>query len=488
MGPARAESPLPRSALALMLAFCLLSIPILYVPTHVDEWVFLYVGQHMSLDKMPYRDFADNKGPITYLFYRGLWVLFGLQTLGWRLAYLALILIASASLFRISRSLGGDGPALIALAVYLVLMLSADHTGLDAFAISETIGMAPMLLALERSMVARREWEQALNGLLLSLAVLTNVLFWPAVPAFLLLAWRKQIKVGRAFWAGLALLPALFVIVLMLSGSFGAWWDWTIRYHFSYAQSSGRGPLGVWVLLVLLNLKHHLLLLAVLLPFLSRRLEAWRPLILAFALLAAAPFARTAASDLGIDHYEIPALPLYALGAAMLYAWAGPARLLTLLPIVLALLALTAFFTAQNLQFPAQKAYEEQRLAEIGQKMAFLRGGSVWTGWDINEAMVYQALNATAPGRDFFSFVIFRRIDWVKEEETRDFVAGFGQGRIPYVLIKYPIQKWGAPACFSDDYTLPLTIRQTILDNYDCRDTGIAFDKESNVTLCTMRK
>ncbi|VVB57686.1 Uncharacterised protein [uncultured archaeon] len=492
---------------AILLAFFLLGIPALFYPPNVDEWAFLYVGQHMTLAKLPYHDFSDNKGPFVYVFYRLLFSAFGLNTILWRLVFMGIIAASSILLYLIVRRAGARGGALAAMATYLAFMLNTalpDMGGFVSFGITETVGMLFFLGSLALLLHRLKDKPASshppfsirpalcgpagavLAGVLFSLALLTNSLFWPAPLALLILWFFKQIKLDAPFLLGAALPLLLFAAVLIQGSALTDYIKWTVGYNGSISTFVRLSPLSAVVLLILLNFKRHALLLAAALPFLRKNLASYRPLALAFLALAALPTLLRVVSGLELIHYEILTLPLYALGLAALYeTFSGIDRKLALVFIVCVLAATAAWFTYLNLDLPRQYAYGEARTQQIQQNLSSLRGQSIWAG-DLGGDKLYSVLNATYPGKYFFSFFVFTSTPWLREDLIQDFTTQFRAGHVPYVVVTAPLQSIrGIPACYAEDRYFPAPIRQLIFDHYACRDTDLAFDQTHNITLCT---
>lgn len=470
----------------MLILFGLLCLPAFFTLVHEDEWAYTYIGKHMDFDHLPYRDFADNKGPVVYLFYKALYTVFGMNTVLWRPFFVLLVMGAAWKFHEVVRRLGGEGAGLIALATYLVFMLNTDPSGLDSLNNTETIGLFFLMWALERAHHQQDKRGEALTGAILSLSLLTNVLFWPAPLAFAILQFMKQTRTRLWFWAGLGVLPALFAVFLLSTSSFAAWWQWTVVYHVSHMENYLDAPLGRALIYMGLSVKNWLLLALVLLPFLKPSLQKFRPLMLAWLPLAIVPATKVLYSDiLQIDHYGLFLIPIFALGAAMIHAQAkGPDRVLLLIPIAVSLLALAAHFTWENVQMPALKQIENARAGEIAQKLAYMKNGPVWAGIWIDEAAAYEALNGNYAGRHFFSFPLFANIPWIRDEMESEFAKEEQAGRVPYIFTTAPMERVRTDACYDRQLFFPDKIRQIIVRDYDCQPAGIIFDMDRNVTVC----
>ncbi|MDE1798273.1 MAG: hypothetical protein KGH63_02615 [Candidatus Micrarchaeota archaeon] len=490
----------------LALAFVALSVPIWYAIPFVDENVFIYIGQHMSLSQMPYRDFSDNKGPVVYFFYAALNAVFGLDSLGWRLAMLGVLLLGGWAFYGILRTKAGPDGALLGTGLFWLLMLCGpdgpNGLGLVAFRATETIGLALLLASLRLLMVRPAEGREKAggrlaeparswaSGLLFSLALLTNVLCWPAIVAWGWLHWRKEIALNRHFLAAAALPLAAFALVLLATGSWMPYWVWSIAYNFNHGldYATPSGGLGEMMFYLVFNLKHDVLLALVLLPWLWKPLRLYRALTLAFALLSLAPEIRVFYQGLSIDHYEIMTVPAYALGFVAAYAGSrGFDRKVVLGLLVGGALALAAYFTYWNVAYASLYGPWQQMQSRVAAEPALRGNPHVWVP-EIDMGEVYLFSNSTYPGRYFFTFPIFNQIPWIKQDLTDEFLRLDGQGQIQDIVITAPLwQQKTAPACWSESRYVPKPVMDAILDHYDCRPMGYADPAGQNLTLCQRR-
>ncbi len=484
-------------------------MPLWYSATYVDEGVYVYIGRHMGLQQMPYLNLPDNKGPVVYFFYRALFEIFGLNTIAWRLVFLGIILASGWAFYRILRRRADAGGAWLGAGLFWALMLFDQEGGLGllAFRVTETIGLFFLLWSLD--------WLQGLNesktndkparngrqergagifqnasvvsagaGLLLALALLTNSLTWPAVLGWGWLHYKKEIRITPAFLLAAAAPLAVFGLVLLATGSLGAWWTWTVVYNFANgAVFSNGGPAQLLGALIL-SVKQYLFVGLALLPLLWKPARKHAPLALAFLVLAIAPEIHQISHV--TEHYDIMIVPTYLLGLVAWYdACKGFDRQVVAGIIIASGLLLAAYFTALNVSQMGDYARERSYMARMASQTELINNSHVWAPY-IFQSSLYAITNASYPGRHFFDFWLFNEIPWIRTEIVDEFASLDARGQVQYVVVAdVPIEKMkNEPACWSEMKFLPDPIMRAIFDHYDCRPLNYTDGYGQNLTLC----
>jgi hypothetical protein len=230
------RAALGRSALAGPAAFVALvgvaaaSRPATYsMPVDENTGAYLYVGKVILDGGAPYRDAADNKGPVTYLLFAGIRAVAGSSELVVRLVLLLFAGAAALALAALVRRWAGLAAG--AVAGVVLATLGSANAVLGADPDTEQFALAPLATAL---WLAGREGalSAAGAGALAAAAVAMNVGLVVAVPfvAWELLRVRAgrsarvpaaalgaaAVPVGLATWLGLA--GALRALVVQVGG------------------------------------------------------------------------------------------------------------------------------------------------------------------------------------------------------------------------------------------------------------------------------
>lgn len=100
----------------------MLRIPSLFEPFwYGDEGIFAAVGRNLNLGGTLYQTAWDNKPPMIYITYAGIFKAFGVSMFSLRLLTLCVVLITAAAIFEIGEKVLGTKRALFATAVFGVL-------------------------------------------------------------------------------------------------------------------------------------------------------------------------------------------------------------------------------------------------------------------------------------------------------------------------------------------------------------------------------
>jgi 4-amino-4-deoxy-L-arabinose transferase-like glycosyltransferase len=191
------------------------------VISDMDEGTYIYAGKLLAGGAVPYRDFLLAHPPLAILL-TGAWQwLFGSEIMPIRLAYLALVLASTVSLYAIGRALSRSHlGGLLCVATYMAGMLFLANMG-------RTVRLEPLMNAFLLAAVALYLWRpdsartRAVVGALLAGAVLVKLV--AVVPAgFIFLADALWMRPGRQFvrsWlaagagAAAVLVPAAAVLL-----------------------------------------------------------------------------------------------------------------------------------------------------------------------------------------------------------------------------------------------------------------------------------
>jgi hypothetical protein len=191
------------------------------VISDMDEGTYLYAGKLLSQGLIPYRDFLLAHPPLVVLLAAGWESIAGSSIMAARLAYLAVVLIATVPLYlvakRLSRSMLGG---LLAVATYTTGMLLLADMG-------RTIRLEPMMNAFligGFALYFLRSDSPRLRvviGIVFACAILVKLV--AAVPLVLLFAgdlfWSRRGRSFATFWSpvllggAIVLLPAAAILL-----------------------------------------------------------------------------------------------------------------------------------------------------------------------------------------------------------------------------------------------------------------------------------
>jgi hypothetical protein len=313
-------------------------IRLINLPLERDEGDFAYGGQLMlqgvSIYQGAYTDAL--KLPGTCAAYALAMVLFGQTTAAIHTAVILVTLGTAIFVFFLTRRIGGDGAAVVAVGTYALLSINPQSLGLAAHATHFVMlpAMAGFFLLQnlnEKTSAARIFFA----GLLLGVAIVmkqTGAVF--GIFAAIWVAYGEWISPGKSWrrlatrWGWLALgglLPfGLTCALIALAGDWPQFWLWTFKFTSAHAvtltlaeslaeavdvarQLFVASP-GLWLLAVA----------GIILLFYEPSLRPWRFFILSFALFSAA-----AVSPGWRPHYFIQFFPVAGLlaGVAFRVSW-----------------------------------------------------------------------------------------------------------------------------------------------------------------------
>lgn len=260
----------------IILLFSVLSIPMLYSPLFIDESAFLYVSKNMSLDKLPYRDFIDNKGPVAYLFFKAIEALFPQNIVLFRSVFLILTIIAGFALKEIVKKVADEDSSLIAFAIYFALYLIPFEF---TFGTTEPLGMFFMLVSLALFLRFNGPHFQLISGLLLSFSVMTNVIFMPSLLPFAILHLWKKVRIVPSFAYGLLFGLSLFLFPMAMLGILPDFFFWYFNYNFAYIGGTAAAA-DFWARLLFqfYDIRHYAVAIFVFYPFFPKSFQNMRHL------------------------------------------------------------------------------------------------------------------------------------------------------------------------------------------------------------------
>jgi len=228
----------------IVLAAGLIRARLLNVPFERDEGEYAYAGQLILAGVPPYTLLYTQKLPGTHLLYALAMALFGRTVAGARLGLLVATSATCLGVFRLARRFFSLRDALVGAAAYAVLALSTKLLGPFGHATHFVAAFAVWgLVALARALESRGARWYFVSGFLLGAGILMKqhgVVFltcgasWIAIgPA------RKKGKRLAILLLGSAIPFGLLGLWLLLSGSFGRFWFWVVRYGASYGTMEG---------------------------------------------------------------------------------------------------------------------------------------------------------------------------------------------------------------------------------------------------------
>lgn len=459
--------------------FAILAIPRLFAPLFIDSWIFVYIGKNMSFDKLPYRDLDDNKGIMTYLYYRGLDFFFGQNYLAWRICGMLMVILSALVFWRILRNRIGKEQALAGTAFFLAIELFPATV---SFELSETIGLLPMLCAIAL-LYENRKWGEKADiaaGLLFSLSLLTNIIFIPAIFVFALLHLFGEVRIRRHFVIAAAILPVLFIAILLATGSLGAFIERFVYYNLSFSRAViGEGGY-LLPLAFILNYSIIMLIAAALAILFFKRFRKQRNFIVALM-----PLVLVSGTQIFLyaspNHYHVPVIPLYASCFAIIFGGFSGFDGKAVRGLLIAFLALTALYAtnasiAELGHFPQDDDVIFAKAAKAEFPMFFNSGRLLAPSYDMRPSRLYYLANSSYPGHYFFMFSTFARIPWFQQKIDRDIIGNINSGNIDYIVASADCPTLSCPT---------RAISNAIAKNFRCtkaRDFGLG--KEYNYTYC----
>lgn len=195
-----------------------------------DFFLFYHAGSVMANGGELYRDLADDKGPVAYIFFFFLYQLFGTHS-SWALLAASTVLDALLCILlffwlrsRIPVSLPKKPLWQYALAFVLIAYLKSFSIGTVAAGVY-TEQLAMVLLMVSFMLLDKK--RLVLSGILFSLAVCTrqSVIFYLLVPIFLLLQQKRRMAF---FLSGTLSVFLLFVVYWWGNGLLYSAWEMMI--------------------------------------------------------------------------------------------------------------------------------------------------------------------------------------------------------------------------------------------------------------------
>jgi len=208
-----------------------------------DFFSMYYVGRGVAAGQNVFRDFSDNKGPLVYWFFAGLFKIFGYNyttSVFWGLVVLDAIGIflwlevVSKWVEQITGSWGRSwGGEIIVACLYKSLNVGQLMGGIYA----ETLGM--VFLALAWWSWQKEKW--LVSGAFFGMAVLSRqtLVVWGMVFGWW---WIKKVINQQEiikFGMGLCGLVLAFIIHILATNSFMDVWHNLVAYNLSYASAVG---------------------------------------------------------------------------------------------------------------------------------------------------------------------------------------------------------------------------------------------------------
>lgn len=207
-----------------------------------DYFSFYYIGQGVKDGFGMYRDFADNKGPILYLFFTLINLLFGSD-------YLTSLILVSTFIdsftlffiFRITRLLTkADFPqGLISkiLAIFLSVLLFKSFSVGSFFGGFYSENLALLMLSISTFAILKQKYFLA--GVLFSLSFLTRLsfLYFALFQLFLSLKYFS-IRNYSKYFLGISLVSLTVLIYLLLTNNLEAFYQNTVVFNINYISAT----------------------------------------------------------------------------------------------------------------------------------------------------------------------------------------------------------------------------------------------------------
>jgi hypothetical protein len=218
---------------------------LLAMPLERDEGEYAYAGQLILRGIPPYQRLYNVKWPGTYYSFAVLEGLFGQTIEGIRFGVMLVNLAQIGLVFLIARRLFDDWSAAAGAAAFAVFSISPSTLAFAGHATHFVVLAAlAAIVCLQQAIERQRTALYVLAGFFAGLAPIMKqpgIVFTGFVAACCLLAVfragrdvRWKLKTGTAFLAGLATPLLLLLASLWASGTFSAFWLWTITYARNY--------------------------------------------------------------------------------------------------------------------------------------------------------------------------------------------------------------------------------------------------------------
>ena len=232
----------------ILLASLLLRYRMLDVPLERDEGEYAYAGQLLLEGIPPFKLAYNMKMPGIYAAYAAIMAVFGQSSSGIHLGLGFVNVLSTILLFFLVRRFFGETAALSSAALFALLALSKPILGAFAHAthfvvLFALLGTWLLLRALERNTVP---WH-FLAGLAfgVSFTMKQHALPFMALAGCVVLwsQWRARASMrpaairAVAFGAGCLTPFGVICLAMLASGSFGAFWFWTVDYARAYVST-----------------------------------------------------------------------------------------------------------------------------------------------------------------------------------------------------------------------------------------------------------
>lgn len=467
--------------LAVFAMFAILSMPLFFTPVFCDFWVFQYVGAHMSPEKLPYLHLPDSKGIFTYVFYGAIDRLFGANLWAYKAAFWLVASISGLALYLVAKKHLGKSSALVALCSFLVFIRMHD---LDMIGATESIGVAAALSALAILHYSDSRKLNALAGFLASAAALTNVVFLPSFLIFALMWKFAGLKLRKEFWLACLAPIVAFALFLYATGSLGAFIEWFFGYNLfnNRAIYQSTNPL-VFPLAFIVNLPllASIALLIAIMHF--RQFEKSRLFVLCLLPLVLFSFTKFFIGTM-LDHYAITALPIISACLGLVFSGFNGFDGLVIKGMIISMLALSLVFPlALEIgyldRFPL--SYDDAYVSALRASMPEMlnSGRLLAAGSRIFSAKAYFAANATYPGKYFFSFGAFQRVEGLPEKIDGDIMGNIGNGSVEFIVADWDCPPMSCPTP---------TVASAISEHFTCKIEDFGLGEPYNFTYCRRRQ
>lgn len=222
----------------------LVRLRLLNVPFERDEGEYAYAGQLILSGVPPYTLLYNMKLPGTYLAYALAMLLFGQTIAGARLGLLIATSLTCVGVFQLARRFVPARDSLAAAAAYAILALSTEMLGPFGHATHYVALFAVWGLVVLAAALENDDWKRYIAaGSLLGAAMLMKqpgVVFLACAVAWIVTgpSTGKTRYIG-AVCLGAALPFGLMALWFVISGTFGNFWFWVVRYGPAYGTMQG---------------------------------------------------------------------------------------------------------------------------------------------------------------------------------------------------------------------------------------------------------
>ena len=406
-------------------------------PLFEDPAQNLYVGQAIFDGGLPYVDAANNKGPLTYVLYGLLGVLFGTSNVLLKFTVVIVTAVAATLVAGYVARYAGRAVGLLAGLIFALFSSAGDLVGYEPM--TEVFGMGPMAGAWY--LASRGGSRSAAGaGVCAAFATLMNPAFGIVIPIAGLELWRRGRENGTVGWlfgwavAGGLWLTAVVFLWLGLSGAFDDMLTQVLGHITgnvdsvsppSTAQGFSPGETSDLYRYVTTP-AGGLWLAAAVGAVLAWRNPRLRPLAVPSLLWLALTILRVKVADYELLHQFFLALPGISVGlAAGIAALWGPAlrSRLALVAIVLAAPAMAYVAGAQwrALQLPASERFGVASPYALAEPVAdFIRENTAPEDRIFvagSNAQVYWLADRRAPTRFFDSFPVVQEAKYKRERD-----------------------------------------------------------------------